>query len=196
MGEVESFDSNEERVFVNRLKEGEDRAWEEVFQDIVVPVTRSERYGPMMRDFRLSENEVFGMFYETMIVKKKIDNYKYRSPFIYWAKTYVIGEITHFAKKNPHPVSVEDDSDVYTTGRTSSRTRAEDWEIVQKCFAELWRENPARAYVHLLRTRANMPAQKVMELLGISSKDNVDKIFSRAVDRMRELRNNLCGEKK
>ncbi len=196
MIEQKPFDVGKEKEFISRLKAGEDDAWKEIFRSAVVPVTRSERYGSMMRDFRLSENEVFGMFYETMIAKGKIDNYKFGCPFHFWARTYVAGEITHFAKKNPHPVSVEDDSRVYTGERMVPERRTEDWEIVRKCFAELWRQNPARAYVHLLRTRANLPARKVMELLGISSKDYVDKIFSRAVADMRKLREKLCGDVK
>jgi hypothetical protein len=66
--------------------------------------------------------------------------------------------------------------------------RREEWETVQKCFGDLWRKNPVRAYVHLLKLRMNLSSSEIKSMFGVSSEANVDQIFSRAVKDMQELK--------
>ena len=79
-------------------------------------------------------------------------------------------------------------------GRDASPTedpavrRREQWELVQKCFADLYRKNPMRAYVHWLKLRMNLSSTEIKRMLGMSSEANVDQTFSRAVKDMRNLK--------
>ena len=66
--------------------------------------------------------------------------------------------------------------------------RREQWELVQKCFADLYRKNPMRAYVHWLKLRMNLSSTEIKSMLGMSSEANVDQTFSRAVKDMRNLK--------
>jgi hypothetical protein len=66
--------------------------------------------------------------------------------------------------------------------------RREEWETVQKCFGDLWRKNPIRAYVHLLKLRMSLSSSEIKSMFGVSSEANVDQIFSRAVKDMQELK--------
>ena len=60
--------------------------------------------------------------------------------------------------------------------------------MVQRCFGELWRKSPLKAYVHLLKLRLNLSSRQIKDMLRISSEANVDQLFSRAVKDMRELK--------
>ena len=60
--------------------------------------------------------------------------------------------------------------------------------LVQKGFADLYRKNPMRAYVHWLKLRMNLSSTEIKSMLGMSSEANVDQTFSRAVKDMRNLK--------
>ena len=66
--------------------------------------------------------------------------------------------------------------------------RKEEWELVQKCFGDLWKKNPMRAYVHLLKLRMNLSSTEIKRMLGVSSEANVDQLFSRALKDMQKLK--------
>lgn len=66
--------------------------------------------------------------------------------------------------------------------------KKEAWEIAQKIFREVWRENCIQAYVMLLKLRFGMSSAEIKTRLGISSEANVDQLFSRGVKKMKEKR--------
>ena len=155
-----------------------------------------------------------GQLYNEMIAKGKIDLYRDDGGSIYgWLRTYVNGFIR---KANPDklrdvPIGAggvnngENDnsrgfeekiSKVVSESQVSKSLTAEDtfiqrqeeWETVQKCFGDLWRKNPIRAYVHLLKLRMSLSSSEIKSMFGVSSEANVDQIFSRAVKDMQELK--------
>ncbi len=183
-----------EKAFADAVENGEDTAWKYIFKQAVIPVACRKHFKSMMDDRGIQFHEILSMLYETMVVKKKIRNFRFGCPLIYWMRFYVMKEIRTFCKKNPRPVSDEEISNVLMDRNASAEEHFSDWEMVQKCFTALWRKNPVRAYVHLLRVRENMSAAQIAEVLGITSGDNVNKIFSRAVADMKELRLEFSGE--
>ncbi len=184
----------DDKELVEKLKIGDDVAWNKVYAETICPMCRNDHYRYILRDWGISELDVLGMVYEKLIVKKRIDGFRYESSFNTWVRWEVRGAISQYTKKNDHPVSDSEEEGIYKGNATNPDRRTEELEMVQKCFMEVWKQNPARAYVHLLRTRGNLSAQSVMKLLGITSEDNVNKIFSRAVSDMREARKKICGE--
>ena len=69
----------------------------------------------------------------------------------------------------------------------------EQWEIVQKCFRNLWQGNTIQAYVMLLKLRFHMSSLEIKERLGLTSAANVDQMFSRAVRKMKEEKVKYVG---
>ena len=63
--------------------------------------------------------------------------------------------------------------------------RKEVWDMTHRCFLDLWRDDPERAYIHLLKTRFHLSSEEVRDFLDTSSTANVDQIFSRSVKFMR-----------
>ncbi len=170
------------------LRDEDHDAWNYVFLNAANPVMCRENIRLIMLDRNLSRLDVYGFLYEEMIARGKINTYKDAGGSILgWMKWHVYGLIHKYCRKNPWPVSDDAFFNSYQDRSTSCSTD-EDWEVVQKCFRELWKENPMRAYVQLLKLRYELSAAEIKDLLLISSEDNVNQIFSRATKDMKRLR--------
>lgn len=66
--------------------------------------------------------------------------------------------------------------------------KTETREVAILCFRELWNENPLRAYVLWLKLYCNLSAREIKDLLKLSSEDNVNQLFSRALKDMKRLK--------
>ena len=196
------------------LKEQDAEAWKLVWEKSVLAEARAFRNSQVVQKWGIQEEELMGQLYNEMIAKGKIDLYRDDGGSIYgWMRTYVNGFIR---KANPDklrdvPIGAggvnngENDnsrgfeekiSKVVSESKVSKSLTAEDtfiqrreeWETVQKCFGDLWRKNPIRAYVHLLKLRMSLSSSEIKSMFGVSSEANVDQIFSRAVKDMQELK--------
>ena len=130
-----------------------------------------------------------GMLYEEMIGQGKIGLYRDDGANIFsWLRTYVRGYVYHSVVKRHPEISIEgmsEEGSGFTIAiEDPARSRKEQWDLVQQCFGEMWRENPMRAYVHLLKLRMNLSSSEIKEMLGVTSTANVDQIFARAVKEM------------
>ena len=180
------FDIESEQLFVAQLRSGDESAWETVYTKTVLPVLRSSTpggvsYWQIMQDRNLDAMTLHGMLCEDMLFKKRLDNYKFGCPVIYWMRRYVAKLILEYCRKNDNPVSDESLPEV-----SIYESRREEWELVEECFAELWRRNPMRAYVYLLKRYDDLPSKTISSLLSINS-GNVDQYFLRANNDMLKL---------
>ena len=179
--------SRSDKEMVKLLWDGDPAAWEMVFVNAVLPVLRQRSIAAILYDRALSREEVFDIVFDEMISRKKLANYSGRGSLFGWMKFYVRGVIYGYCRKNTRPVSV-DPIFPPLDNKSAPETFSEKWEVVQKCFSDLWHENPMRAYVHLLKVKYEMSAADIKNMLNISSEDNVNQLFSRAVKDMRKLR--------
>lgn len=176
---------------ISDLWAGSKQAWMCVYDQVVVPALRfrtpkqNVTYYQIIHDRGLDERSLLAMLYKEMIARKKLNVYGYRGNFFSWMRNYVIKAIFDYCEKNP---ILPDDRSESLVDIADERGKAEEWEIVQACFADLWRANPLRAYVHLLKTREGLSSECIMKMLDISSIANVDQYFSRAVVDMKRLK--------
>lgn len=179
--------------WADSVRSGEDVGWRLVWERVVVPESKSLRSAELMRRYSLTDGDLMGMLYHEMIGRGKIELYRGEGSFAGWLRRYVRGFVLN-ANPNKHgELSIEgarpDAGDV----RTAMDLPTEDGRVLQKdiwltthyCFHDLWRKDPERAYVHLLKTRYHLSSEEVRDFLDISSTANVDQIFSRAVKFMR-----------
>lgn len=193
------------------LKLQDAAAWRLAWERAVLPEAESFRSGRKAREWGVTPEEMMSMLYVEMIGARKIDLYRDDGGSLWgWMRTYVRGYI-HRAKPDEKEVSIEGaGSDGEDDGRgweekiskqvSDSRgreslpdedpavRRREEWALVQKCFGDLWRKNPIRAYVHLLKLRMNLSSTEIKSMLGMTSEANVDQAFSRALKDMRKLK--------
>ena len=195
------------------LKLQDAEAWRLAWEKAVLPEARSLRSGQMARRFGVTAEEMMSLLYVEMIGGGKINLYRDDGGSLWgWMRTYVRGYIHQADPARKKEISLEgadfgDESDGGASfeekvskmvsdsrGRESSpledpaMRRKEEWELVQKCFGDLWKKNPMRAYVHLLKLRMNLSSTEIKGMLGVSSEANVDQLFSRALKDMRELK--------
>ena len=197
------------------MKLQDDLAWRIVWEKAVLAEAKSLRSARLAREWGVTPEELMSILYEDMIGKGKIELFRDDGGSLWgWLRQYVRGYIRR-AKPAPHgEISLEgadgqgfgdeDGGTSYTDkiskmlseaqGRDANPSedpamrRREEWSLVQECFGDLWKENPLRAYVHLLKLRLNLSSTEIKDMLGISSEANVDQLFSRALKDMRKLK--------
>ena len=176
------------------MKAGEDAGWKLVWERVIVPETRSMRSADMMRRYSITDGDLMGMLYEEMLGRKKIELYRGEGSFSGWLRRYVRGFILN-ANPNRHgEISIDgfagesedgEDTKMEIPSHDIEVIRKEVWDMTHRCFLDLWREDPERAYILLLKTRFHLSSEEVRDMLDTSSTANVDQIFSRSVKFMR-----------
>lgn len=171
------------------LKEQDAEAWRLVYKKSVLTEAHSLRSSRMAWEAGVSPEDLLGILYEEMIGRGKINLYRDDGSSLFsWLRTYVRGYVYRSVVKNHSELSLDslsdEGSEITIPIEDPAKDRKEEWNLVQECFAEMWSENPMRAYVHLLKLRMNLSSTEIMKMLGISSTANVDQIFARAVKDM------------
>ena len=192
------------------LKREDREAWEFVLEKIIDQEKKSRSNSRKRMDWGVSTEELLGQLYDDMVGRKKLWEWKGGS-LIGWMRSYVRG---YLSRSNPNGngrfvdfdggVKGDDGEIALTVGEKyavrmseiASRDpyggedlqvlRHEQWEVVQKCFRDLWERNSIQAYVMLLKLRFHMSSAEITERFGMSSAANVDQMFARAVKKMRE----------
>ncbi len=203
-----------DHVVWEHLKLQDEQAWALAWEKAVLAEVRSLRSGSKARQWGVSAEELMSMLYVEMVGAGKLSLYRDDGGSLWgWMRTYVRGYVH---KANPlarREVSLAADADARQDGKSGPSFeervsklvsdsqgdsslpfedravhRREQWELVQKCFGDLWKKNPMRAYVHLLKLRMNLSSSEIKSMLGVSSEANVDQLFSRALKDMRQLK--------
>lgn len=195
-----------------RLKD--DYAWRLAFEHAVRKEALCSRSAEMVRKWGIDTCELLGMLFEEMIGKGRIELYRDDGGSLWgWMRRYVRGYILRANPARRGEISLDaegpwEDGDGdgrpfsekiamalsessggnALVGEDPELRRREEWDVVQECFGRLWRQNPMRAYVHLLKLRLNLSSTEIKDMLGVSSEANVDQMFSRAARDMRKLR--------
>ena len=208
-----SLEGASEHEIYELLKLQDAEAWRLAWENAVLPEARSLRSGQMARRFGITAEEMMSLLYVEMIGGGKINLFRDDGGSLWgWMRTYVRGYVHQADPAKRREISLEgadfgDESDgganfedkvskmvSDSRGRDASpledpaMRRKEEWELVQKCFGEMWKRNPMRAYVHLLKLRMNLSSAEIKDMLGVTSEANVDQTFSRALRDMRELK--------
>ena len=209
---MNALEQAEDHVVWEYLKLQDADAWRLAWERAVLPEAEGFRSGAKARDWGVSAEELMSLLYLEMVGGGKLALYRNDGGSLWgWMRTYVRGYI-HRARPDARFTSLEGAaeageegggrgfeekfskalSDARGTDALSTEDpavrRREEWELVQKCFADLYRKNPMRAYVHWLRLRMNLSSTDIKCMLGMSSEANVDQTFSRAVKDMRNLK--------
>lgn len=202
---------------VELLKQEDQGAWTYVLEKVVDQEKRSVANSRKRTDWGITIESLLGQLYEEMVGQKKLDMYEGRGSLIGWLRMYLRGYLNRqnpengrFVSLDAQPLESEDESAISLEEKISfqqsemhSRNayvdedlhvlKHEQWEIVQKCFKNLWQGNTIQAYVMLLKLRFHMSSLEIKERLGLTSAANVDQMFSRAVKKMKEEKVKYVG---
>ena len=176
------------------VKAGDDAGWKLVWERVVEPESRSMRSADMMRRYSITDGDLMGMLYEEMLGRKKIELYRGEGSFGGWLRRYVRGFILNANPNRRGEISIDgfagdgddgEETKMEIPSHDIEVIRKEVWDMTHRCFLDLWRDDPERAYILLLKTRFHLSSEEVRDMLDTSSTANVDQIFSRSVKFMR-----------
>ena len=194
---IKNIDELSDRELVQRLKNGDNDAWVYVLLKAILPVVagctkNGIPYKSILKDKFLDTRDVYSDLFMEMIYRRKLDLYYYGCPLIKWMRIYVKNIILGYCKKIPSHVS--DECLKYVSiSKTAIREIA---EVSEFSFAELWRKNPMRAYVFLLKNLDCYSSEEIKNFLNMSSNNSVDQCYKRAKEDMAELITQYSGEEK
>ena len=175
------------------LKEQDAVAWDWIWQKAVLPEARSLRSAETAWRCGLTPEEMLSLLFEDMVVKGRFDLYRDDGgALLGWLRKYLRGYVLAAVKKQAGRevlCEVSDEgSDIPIPVEDPQVLRREKWDLVQECFGTLWKKDPLKAYIHLLKLRMNLSSAEIQGMLGISSAANVDQMFARAVKEMRKAK--------
>ena len=193
-----SFD--DDRFLVARLIQGDNSAWSWLLKEVVYPLFWSNIKG--VRDIcsrhGVSECDVASRLYRTLSRDdyQPIRGFQFKCSFrswIYWhvwdsaqgAVREVAGKIEREAVSDS--LVLETLIDRKTPSPAKSLERRETADAVNRMLARLWKDNPARAMILLLRGDLGLSSKEVGAFLN-KEPSNVDQIFHRAQSSMRKMR--------
>lgn len=176
------------------VRDGADAGWKLVWERVVEPESSSSRSASMMRRYSITAGDLMGMLYEEMIGRGKINLYRGEGSFEGWLRRYVRGYILNadpnrhgeISIENAHPDAEGEGEALNIPNEDKRILRNEAWRFTHWIFRKLWNCDPARCYVHVLKTRYFLSSEEIRDFLDISSAANVDQMYSRSVKFMRE----------
>jgi hypothetical protein len=152
-----------------------------------------------MRDRNVDAGEIWAKLYEYMVGRGKLEVfYRQRSEkphsLIVWMRFYAIKFIMEYVDPHKNPLTLSDEviENVSIIDETNTR---EAKETLRLSFAELWRQNPMRAYVFLLKSQG-YPSAEIRNRLGLASANYVDQCSFRAKTDLRGLVMRYSGDGK
>ena len=193
---VAKMNAMDDHDIIALLNNGDAEAWHYVELRAIFPMLKSPRLGRIANDRGLPPEEVSNAVFDLLFTpdkkrnSRRIDLFEFRCPFVYWVRNWVSKVILGYAEKFDNPVSPEVVETVLKDKAAKVYDR-EGFEVAQKCFKRLWKENRLRASVHYLKVISDMTSREVMKLLHLSSEANVNQIYSRACKDMRRFRDEL-----
>lgn len=193
---VAKMNAMDDHDIIALLNDGDDEAWHYIELRSIFPMLKSPKIGRIARDRGLSPEEVGDAVFELLFKvdtkrnRRRIELFEFRAPFVYWVRDWVTKVVLGYAEKFDNPVSPEVVESVLKD-RAATVYDREGFEVAQKCFKRLWKENRLRACVHYYKVIYEMTSREIMKLLHISSESNVNQIFSRAIKDMKRYREEL-----
>lgn len=193
---VAKMNAMDDHGIIALLNDGDYEAWHYVELRAIFPMLKSPRLGRIAHDRGLPPEEVSNAVFEILFTPDKkrnirrIELFEFRCPFVYWVRNWVSKVILGYVEKFDNPVSPKVVETVLKD-KAAKVYDLEGFEVAQKCFSRLWKENRLKASVHYLKVVSELSSREVMKLLHISSEDNVRQIFSRACNDMKRFRQEL-----
>ncbi len=189
-----------DRELVAQLLAMNPAAWDYLCIEVIAPMTRTAKYVQIFNRYAIPLDSIIGQVYLDLTGDdcRRLRKFRFEGRLEAWLYFQLkdsvkrilreaSGKIPFTRSENDFqssPVILSMDSGDDRPEREMSREEA------NYCIAQLWKENPMKAYVLLLRFRQDLSAGEVGLLLGKGS-NNIDQIGSRAKAGMREIRETL-----
>ena len=189
----------DDHLLVERLIATDDNAWRWLLSEVVYPLFRGNIRGirDMCSRHGVTETAVASRLYRTLSRDgfAPLRNFRFKCSFRSWIYWYVwdsaTGALREVVGKHDREVSdsevLESLTDTKAPSSGKSLERRETADAMNGMLARLWKENPSRAMILLLRGDLGLSSKEVGAFLN-KEPSNVDQIFHRAQSAMRKIR--------
>jgi DNA-directed RNA polymerase specialized sigma subunit, sigma24 homolog len=171
-------------------------AWEYLCTEIIAPLSKSQKYFEMFRRHSIPLDSIVGQVYSDLIQNdfQKLRRFRFEGPLKAWLFFQIRDSVKKILRENmgkiPLVLSENGGGEPYI-----GCAEPEDDEISRRIYrenanyyiAQLWKKEPMKAYVLLLRTTNGLSAREVAALLG-QSDSNIAQLNHRAKAAMLKLR--------
>lgn len=183
---------------IQRLKSSDMRFWTKVRDAVIVPYLRKSRYGEMARKKNVDDDEVYGYVYTMMVHNGKLNEIREKNQLARFLEQYARKYVQMLYAVRKRKVDEEPISEGgwaewernHVHEILLAEKKAQQRERISAAVRKLWKENPKRAYVLVMKTKNCLSSREVKDFCGLSSELNVNKIFERSKTSMR---GNLSG---
>lgn len=189
----------DDHVLVKQLIKNDDQAWAFVQKELVQPLVEANVKGVRQQLARagLPQDAVMSRLYENLSRREfaPLRAFRFECAFSSWIYWHVWNAAQGAIREVRPKIEAEMSDDTWLDSLSDTMTpppdRAvsddEEREGLNSLLAALWKKNPMRAIVLLLRGELDISSKDVAAFLG-KEPSNVDQIFHRAQATMRRLR--------
>lgn len=192
---MERIGALDDHELVRLLWSGDDSAWRYIYARSVVPMITRPLLRQILIDRHRDDLDVCAAVMNYLLGERKLAAFDFRCPVIYWIRYWVFKDILRYCKKNDNPLS--------DAGLNESTLMVQELDVrwllkdeIAWCMQQLWSRDRTKALVLQLRAIEGLTAAETMMKLGLSSVDNVNQLYSRAIKMMKEIRVESCCQQK
>ena len=192
--ELDGFVRANPDMVIDKLLSSDETAWCKVRDLVIVPYLQNSRFGQMALDRNIDDDEIFTSVYVQMVHNGQLSRLRAKDRLVdyikEYARKYIRGHYQIFRKKITECMLDDDgwknlDSELKDDSSRGCRN-VELQERMADIIGRLWRTNPKYAYVLVLKSKNLLSSREVKDIFGISSEQNVNKVYERAKSSVRK----------
>lgn len=200
------------------LKAGDEAVWEAVRQEVVHPFLAEDTVnGQRIRSRNVDRDDIYDRLREKMVDGRKLDALRKPEAVLSFLRDYVRAFVSAlfehkkdlfradgtprerrsvqlvFAERNDDADAPQDGIESFAQPAAEEPPEGEVYDSLRRNFDALWRRNPKRALVLLLRFVKRLSASEVRDFLDIVSENYVNQVVNLAKGDMRTSMVSVAG---
>lgn len=188
-----ALSTEDDRLLIDALIANDHATWERMLSSVARPLVETRKYREMTARFGLTVEDVLAQLCEELYRNDfaRLRSFRYDGSFSAWLFWEVKNAFRNLIRRS---VAAREDAvdptEEFAFGDalvTTPDPAVDTLHETRTMFVRLWRENPVGAYALLLKGELGVESELLAVFLG-KTPNTVDKIVSRAREKMREWR--------
>jgi len=184
--------SDDDRRLVASLIANDQGAWERMLSDVARPLVATRKYREMTARFGLTAEDILAQLCEELYRDDfaRLRSFRYDGSFEAWLYWEVRNAFRNLIRGVASREDAVDPTEEFAFGEAlvaEPDPAVDALRETRELYVRLWRENPVGAYALLLKGELGVESELMAAFLG-KAPNTVDKIVSRAREKMREWR--------
>jgi len=188
-----------DRELVAALLRNDQQAWVRLLETVARPLAETRKYREMVERMGLSVEDILAQLCEELYADDfaRIRAFRFQGSLAAWMFWEVRNAFRNLVRGTEVREESVDPTEEFAFGEelvAQPNAARDDLDEARAYFARLWHENPSGAFALFLKGELGVDTVLASRLIG-KPPNTVDKMVSRARDRMRELRQISVGRR-